>query len=66
MAKLYNKQQGNKAQEIDNGLLDKKEIRKIVVEDSISNLSEVENNFNEKEERIRAGQIFDDDDESKQ
>jgi hypothetical protein len=35
--------------------LDKKEIRKIVVEDSISNLSEVENNFNEKEERIRAG-----------
>ncbi len=66
MAKLYNKQQGNKAQEIDNGLLDKKEIRKIVVEDSISNLSEVENNFNEKEERIRAGYIFDDEDESKQ
>jgi len=35
--------------------LDKKEIRKIVVEDSISNLSEIENNFNEKKERIKAG-----------
>jgi hypothetical protein len=35
--------------------LHKKEIRKIVVEDSISNLSEIENNFNEKEERIKAG-----------
>ena len=37
----------------------KQEIRKIVLEDSISNLSELENNFNEREDRIKAGVYLD-------
>lgn len=64
-AKLYTSQQGNKALQIENNLVPKKDIRKIVLKDSISNLSLLENNFNERDARIQAGEQFDIDDHSK-
>ena len=59
-AKLMNELKIEKMKLIELKKVDKREIRKVVLSDSISNLSLVENNFAERDARLKAGELDED------